>query len=824
MPRNQREAPRIPSMIPRCSPVEHPLFRDLLGRWTQNFHLSTILMTVLLIPCIGLTLGCQPLVDKLNARFAPPTTLPEINAALDSRPLDVELLLRRAALLWNGKDWAGARADLTTALESGKLNAGSERYNWALETRAHAALNLSLFQEAIRDFSALVEQNPDNSDWLLARAEAYSEVKDFRKALEDIERALATTSSPTDALLDKAEVLGSLGERQLAKEAFRLAIEKSPTKSSYLRFLSFLEQSDDHDEAISVAGAALSQFPALSPAYCIKAQALFDQALVQEALTTIELGLSNSVAPGAGCLYFQRALLRHLEYSRTKDRKYLEQVFIDYSVALNEGSIQSATYWNRCLVAYELEHYRVAIDDCRRAAAFADSKEGNGQFLATIFSKARTEPEFLREEAYFLSALGYLGDRTENLATDVEQGIRRAQLAYGLSPTGTLDAEIDRLLLKELEERGILRKQSPRNSKTIAILYPPGQTHETDLGSIQVQLQSELPESLEVTVNGQVLKPKSLQTETLGASGLFTLAVPLALGQNSIGFLAKGPDGNTRTAKLLVTRRPSTSATEGKRWAVVVGAGTFSDSMVAELPFAERDASEVATFLISKAGYSAANVYLLGDSTQSPVPDVNYRLATYENVRRVLFGEIRTSLRKEDTLFFYFSGHGILVPDSTAEGGLAAVLAPIDFEVEVPALRGLMLADVKRLAWLPPERVFVVLDACFSGEGRGVKSLTGRLALRSKGGGASLTGGFAALGTGKGRVLLSSSQDDQPSWESKQLRHGVFTYYLLKSLNSGDRRLADIFKAVHSDVVSETQGQQEPRLDAEDQRGDLLLY
>jgi uncharacterized caspase-like protein len=89
-----------------------------------------------------------------------------------------------------------------------------------------------------------------------------------------------------------------------------------------------------------------------------------------------------------------------------------------------------------------------------------------------------------------------------------------------------------------------------------------------------------------------------------------------------------------------------------------------------------------------------------------------------------------------------------------------------------------------------------------------------------KGGPDDITGGFA----GKGRVLFASSKDNQVSIESDELKHGVFTHFLLDATNKGEKRLSEIYRYVHTNVLKFTRGDQEPKLDTVDQIGDILIY
>jgi uncharacterized caspase-like protein len=74
------------------------------------------------------------------------------------------------------------------------------------------------------------------------------------------------------------------------------------------------------------------------------------------------------------------------------------------------------------------------------------------------------------------------------------------------------------------------------------------------------------------------------------------------------------------------------------------------------------------------------------------------------------------------------------------------------------------------------ERLIFIADACYSGASGGrTISLTG---IRS-----TISDGFLdRIATGKGKIILTASGANEVSEENENLRHGVFTYYLLEGL------------------------------------------
>ena len=136
--------------------------------------------------------------------------------------------------------------------------------------------------------------------------------------------------------------------------------------------------------------------------------------------------------------------------------------------------------------------------------------------------------------------------------------------------------------------------------------------------------------------------------------------------------------------------------------------------------------------------------------------------------------QIVTKAQPQDTILFYFSGHGIQTTAAVSEAvseAPQAVLCFSDTQKENLLETGLSLQFLLRaLNRSAARQQLVWLDACHSGDmtlrGTTVDVLR-RQAAQSR------------------RVLRTSSRCDQrPAfpWEFPQLGHGVFTYYLMQGL------------------------------------------
>jgi WD40 repeat protein/uncharacterized caspase-like protein len=215
-----------------------------------------------------------------------------------------------------------------------------------------------------------------------------------------------------------------------------------------------------------------------------------------------------------------------------------------------------------------------------------------------------------------------------------------------------------------------------------------------------------------------------------------------------------------------------------KLWLLLVGVNKYGDEQIPSLSYSAIDCQGLAEALIDASR---------GQFTQNHVRvhhDFAVNLPILENIKSSL-QEIINSAKKNDTVLFYFSGHG-LIEANTQE----AFLCLADTQIANLANTGLSLPDLlNSLNNCAAQNQLVWLDACHSGlmTLRGM-SPTPQLVqiLQQK---AVISKGFYAL---------LSCDTNQQSWEFPELGHGVFTYYLMRGL-SGEA--ADINGVISADSL-----------------------
>lgn len=282
--------------------------------------------------------------------------------------------------------------------------------------------------------------------------------------------------------------------------------------------------------------------------------------------------------------------------------------------------------------------------------------------------------------------------------------------------------------------------------------------------------------------------------------------------------------GEVYNATLETLVRPSITGTPrpGNKYAVIIGIEKYDDGNIPRLDYAVNDAEGFAETLIDKGKFLPRNILLLTDSSRKAMSGIKRLKPSYENMKSALFTKMRSlALRREDTVVIFYSGYGAVFSDAASPNGKASYLAPDDFEINSPAEKGIRLEELRRLTYLPPDRMVFILGSCFTGSDDLYASPARIPKHKIKPGPTSITGGFA---TGPGKVLMAAGLDSQISFDSDDLQKSLFAHFLIEIINTGERSVSKIFDHVYAKVKEVTQGRQEPRLDTIKQQGTIYLY
>jgi uncharacterized caspase-like protein len=209
------------------------------------------------------------------------------------------------------------------------------------------------------------------------------------------------------------------------------------------------------------------------------------------------------------------------------------------------------------------------------------------------------------------------------------------------------------------------------------------------------------------------------------------------------------------------------------KWALVVGISQFSDARLS-LHYTTKDARDFAAALTDpKVGrFPAANVHVLGD-TQVPTRRFKEEL-----------NWLARSAQEDDLVVIFVATHGTSRKDDTVEVNYI-VTSDTDLSSQDSlfgsALAMVELSDIVRTR-IKARRTVILLDTCHSG---GAMAASAERAT----GLADFAPSSAVLDRirqGVGRAILTSSQEEQFSYEGAPFQNGYFTHFLLEALRQNN--------------------------------------
>ncbi|BAY09356.1 nSTAND1 domain-containing NTPase [Calothrix sp. NIES-2098] len=221
-----------------------------------------------------------------------------------------------------------------------------------------------------------------------------------------------------------------------------------------------------------------------------------------------------------------------------------------------------------------------------------------------------------------------------------------------------------------------------------------------------------------------------------------------------------------------VTTSRSTQAKQTiapKLWLLLVGVNQYQDEQLPSLRYSAVDCQVLAEALAgaTKEQFPQRQVTIYHDFANN--------LPLLATVRESL-QQIAVDAQPIDTVLFYFSGHGMLQPNTQE-----AFLCLADTHKDNLEQTGLPVKELlAQLSKSGAQNQLVWLDACHSG-GMTLRGAVTEPLLNPT---PQLVDALQRNATkGKGFYALLSCDINQQSWEFPELGHGVFTYYLMRGLN-----------------------------------------
>jgi hypothetical protein len=376
----------------------------------------------------------------------------------------------------------------------------------------------------------------------------------------------------------------------------------------------------------------------------------------------------------------------------------------------------------------------------------------NGQRLEGVWN----DDKFIREEKVNLSNLNNnVAAKTDR--TDIEQ--ERQQLAEERRILEQDKRERERQRLTEERNRREQAKQSSKLSLQITSTNPDVN------GNVTITVRTNADTS-SLKVNGNEEGGKS--------DGNYTIKRIARVGQDTdYTIVATDVFGNTASTTITVARQavsPSGNQTASlkpenikrapARDAVAIIIGIQNYKRVPKAEFANSDAKEFYEYAIRGLGIKPENMKLLLDEDAE-------QIEIYKAFQNWL--PLQVTKDKTDVYVFY-SGHGLPSPD-----GKSLYLLPQGVDKQFIEKTAVSQQEViAALVASKPKSVTMFIDACYSGQTRSGEMMIASvrpLAVKSE------VSVYPSNFT-----VISASSIDQYSSSSPELKHGIFSFYLMKGM------------------------------------------
>src|SRR5688572_24390189 len=221
----------------------------------------------------------------------------------------------------------------------------------------------------------------------------------------------------------------------------------------------------------------------------------------------------------------------------------------------------------------------------------------------------------------------------------------------------------------------------------------------------------------------------------------------------------------------------SKPAPNPNQWALLIGVGDYPGNTV-DLKYPGPDASSIKELLVSSAGFPEDHVRLLTDN------GVGESRATKQNIFDTIDQYLAPRVQPGHEIIIFLAGHGIVNGVGTEA---KSYFLPVDTDIQSKETVARTAVDmeelISKLSSLKASQFTLFYDACREdpSPGRGFKGnqltdVTARILTLAP------TGAQQQRTDAPTSVVFYACQIGERAFESSQLQHGVFTYYILRGL------------------------------------------
>jgi hypothetical protein len=469
----------------------------------------------------------------------------------------------------------------------------------------------------------------------------------------------------------------------------------------------------------------------------------------------------------------------------------------------------------------ESDEYRKNLEELnRRAKEVSDELKRSTNEASTVKAKEELD-QIVEQKAKLEKEAVSLKTKELRLREEVSNLNEKAEKTRLEAESAKLELAAmhkrETQLLNQVDE---LKKRLNRGMAPVIVVSKPKNGSKTDSPTVILHLiavDDRGISSADVILNNVEIK---LDAERgIEVTGVHKDAIPkkidikqrlqLQYGQNTIKVAVKDTDGMITEEKITVAREKE----HGDIWAIVIGINQYKNTR--NLKYAVNDAKAFKDYLIEYIGIPKEKIYFLTDQN-----------ATKDNIESILGTQIKRKAAKDDTVIIFYAGHGAVEIDpSNPDGdGFEKYLLPYNADLDDLYTTSISMDDIRKVFQrIRAERLIFIADTCYSGASGGRTMLTSKTR-------ASLSDKFLErISKGKGRVIISSSSANEVSIEDDNLKHGIFSYYLLEGLKGkadhdtdGIITVSELFSYLSSEVPNATGQDQHPVRKGETE-GELVI-
>ena len=306
------------------------------------------------------------------------------------------------------------------------------------------------------------------------------------------------------------------------------------------------------------------------------------------------------------------------------------------------------------------------------------------------------------------------------------------------------------------------RREQAKQSNRISIISSSTQPDSSGVVTINIQTNTD---TSSLKINGEELGGK--------ADGSYSVKRVARVGQDT-KFTIVGVDvnGNIDSKTISVIRQPADSKPvfgqlnaanvkqQPARDAVAIIIGIEKYKRVAKADFANADAQVFYDYASRALGIKPENIKLLVDDG-----------ADDAEIYRAFQNWLPLKVKKGKTeVFVFFSGHGL-----PSQDGKSLYFLPWGVDKDFVEKTAINQQEIiASLQAVQPKSVIMFIDSCYSGQARGGETLLASarpIALKAE-----------ANAYPPNFTVISASAPDQLSSSSPDLKHGIFSYYLMKGM------------------------------------------